>query len=108
MRWIPTCPASRICWGLSFTKGGEINKNQKRKLLSAEQLQNQKQYALLMVKQAGRLMAEGFSDVTPCTRKCDVCDYADVCDAKDVLNVTPREDVSSVTAETIDEAVSNE
>lgn len=94
--------------GLSFTKGGEINKNQKRKLLSAEQLQNQKQYALLMVKQAGRLMAEGFSDVTPCTRKCDVCDYADVCDAKDVLNVTPREDVSSVTAETIDEAVSNE
>ena len=53
-------------------------------------------------------MAEGFSDVTPCTRKCDVCDYADVCDAKDVLNVTPREDISSVTAETIDEAVSNE
>lgn len=74
-------------------------------MLSANQFENQVRYAIEMIEQAGKLMLQGFADVSPYKHCCDYCDYKDVCDFGDVLTEGEREVEVSVSAEDIDDTV---
>lgn len=90
--------------GLSLNADGSLSRRG-NKLLSANQFENQVRYAIEMIEQAGKLMLQGFADVSPYKHCCDYCDYKDVCDFGDVLTEGEREVEVSVSAEDIDDTV---
>lgn len=89
--------------GLRTTKSGALYKSVK--LLSAEQFENQTEYSLQMIKNAGQLMLQGYAAVSPYKGACDYCDYKDVCDFGDVFVYDAREVTATVNRDAIDATV---
>lgn len=90
--------------GLRLKADGSLAKSG-NKLLEEEQFENQMDYSVEMIRRAGKLMQEGYADVSPYKGCCDYCDYADVCDYGDVFVYPEREVKEKVTQETIDKTV---
>lgn len=90
--------------GLKLKKDGSLSRTG-NKLLDSDQIQNQMEYSVQMIKQAGRLMQQGYAAVSPYKGACDYCDYKDVCDFGDVFVYDAREVCDTVDKDTIDKTV---
>ncbi|MCM1290142.1 MAG: PD-(D/E)XK nuclease family protein [Corallococcus sp.] len=90
--------------GIKLKKDGTLSRIG-GKLLEAEQFQNQMEYSVEMIKQAGQLMRQGYAAVSPYKGACGYCDYKDVCDFGDVFVYDAREVTDSVDKDTIDKTV---
>ena len=89
--------------GLRKTNAGALYKSPK--LLEAQQIENQTEYALQMIKNAGQLMLKGYAAISPYKGACEICDYKDVCDFVDVFTEDEREVTATIDKETIDKVV---
>lgn len=90
--------------GLRLTKEGTLSQTG-NKLLTQDQIQNQVEYSLKMIEQAGKLMQQGYAAVSPYKGNCSFCDYKDICDFGDVLVYDERNVAEKITKETIDKTV---
>lgn len=76
-----------------------------KRVLTAEQIQNQVDYALALIAKAGELMCQGYAAINPYEEVCQYCEYKDICDFGDVLVYNQRKLSDGVTIQTIDETV---
>ena len=91
---------------LRLTNKGEIHGQDKKKMLTAEQFDNQTEYAYKLIARAGELMQQGYAAVSPFEGACKYCDYRSVCDFDDVYNYAARDvDDKAITKESIDKTV---
>lgn len=90
--------------GLKLKKDGSLSRTG-NKLLDGDQIQNQMEYSVQMIKQAGQLMQKGYAAVSPYKDSCGYCDYKDVCDFGDVFIYDAREVTDTVDKDTIDKTV---
>lgn len=90
--------------GLKKCVNGDFNR-QGNKLLTEDQMANQVEYSLKMIEQAGKLMQQGFSDISPYEGVCEYCDFKCVCDYKETLVYNPRKADGKIDKNTIDKAV---
>ena len=74
-------------------------------VLTDQQIENQIAYAELMIQQAGKLMQQGYANVSPYSGTCGYCDYKDVCDFGDVFVAPERDVTQNITKTTIDQVV---
>lgn len=92
--------------GFRLKKDGEINRQGvDGKLLTDEQFDNQTQYAFELIRQAGKLMHQGYAAVSPYKGACEYCDYKDICDFGDVYTYNAREVHDKIKKDTIDKTV---
>ena len=95
--------------GLRVTKEGAIDGKYVGKTLTAEQFDNEMEYAMQLIARAGELMTEGYASITPYENKCDFCDYRSICDFGDVHVHAPRDTKDiKITKEVIDNTVKHE
>lgn len=90
--------------GLKITTKGVLQ--QSPRILTENQLQSQVEYALRMIAKAGKLMQQGFADVSPYDGVCKFCDYRDICDFNDVIVFDKRNVRETVSKKTIEDIVS--
>jgi len=90
--------------GLKLKKDGSLSRIG-NKLLDSDQIQNQMEYSVQMIRQAGQLMQQGYAAVSPYKDACGYCDYKDVCDFGDVFVYDAREVSDTVDKDTIDKTV---
>lgn len=100
---LKTQPKSKTL-GIKLKTDGTFSR-QGSTLISASQIQNQIDYALQLIVQAGNLMQQGYAAVSPYDGACEYCDYKDICDFGQTFARGERKLSDSVSAETIDSAV---
>ncbi|MCH5159377.1 MAG: PD-(D/E)XK nuclease family protein [Clostridiales bacterium] len=92
---------------LRLTKDNAVHKQDRdNKMLTAEQFDNQTEYAYKLIARAGELMHKGYAAVNPFEKMCEFCDYRSICDFGDVYTHEPR-DLKNVVVDktTIDKTV---
>lgn len=92
--------------GVKFKADGTFNR-QGNTIISSAQLHNQMEYALRLIRKAGNLMINGYAAVSPYEGACEYCDYKDICDFNQTLTRGERKLTDSVTAATIDDALTS-
>ena len=77
---------------LRLTNGGAIHQQDRNnRMLTAEQIDNQTEYAIKLIARAGELMQKGYAAVNPFDGACEFCDYRSICDFGDVYTYEPRD-----------------
>ena len=77
---------------LRLTKDGAVHgQDRNNKMLTAEQIDNQTEYAMKLIARAGELMHKGYAAVNPFDGACEFCDYRSICDFGDVYTYEPRD-----------------
>ena len=92
---------------LRLTKDGAVHgQDVNYKMLTAEQIENQTEYAMTLIARAGELMSQGYAAINPYEKECEFCDYRSICDFGDVYVSEPR-DMKNATIDknTIDKTV---
>ncbi len=93
--------------GLKITDKGTID-GRRKKTLTAEQIDNQVEYALRLIKKAGQLMKNGYTAVSPYEKSCEFCDYKNICDYNDIYTYAERKVAERIGPKTIDQTVKGE
>lgn len=91
--------------GLRLKSGGLLVSSSR--LLSENQMQCYLRYTTKMIQQAGKLLSEGYANVSPYEGACSYCDYKDICDFNDVWVFSPRKVKEDVKKKDIEEIVTS-
>ena len=77
---------------LRLTNAGAVHgQDVNLKMLTAEQIENQTEYAIKLIASAGELMNKGYASINPYEKECEFCDYRAICDYDDVYVHEPRD-----------------
>ncbi len=78
--------------GIILNKDGSISA--KSRIITANQIQAEIDYALMMIATAGKLIKQGYVSINPYENACTYCDYSSICDYQDVYVHPPRKKVT--------------